>query len=85
MRELENLRARIDKIDGQIVSLLNQRAEIAKRLGKMKKLSGKEIFDASREKIVFDRIKLLNEGPLSEKSLEKIYQTIIRQCREIQK
>ena len=83
--ELEDLRARIDAIDGRIISLLNERAEIAKRLGKLKKMSGKEIRDADREKIVFDRIKSLNEGPLSEKSLEKIYQTIIRQCREIQK
>ena len=83
--ELDELRHQIDEIDAQLISLLNQRAELAVQIGKLKKSMGKNVLDVEREKFIFDRIKLLNQGPLSQNSLEEIFRTIISSCREIQK
>ncbi len=83
--ELNKLRRQIDEIDVQLISLLNQRAALAEQIGKLKKSLGKNVIDIEREKFIFERLKLLNQGPLSQNSLEEIFKTIISRCREIQK
>lgn len=83
--ELIELRNKIDDIDEQIILLLNKRARLAMQIGKVKKSMGKNFLDAEREKFIFERIKSLNQGPLSQNSLEKIFKSIICSCREIQR
>jgi chorismate mutase-like protein len=84
LRELENRRKKIDKIDQKLLSLLNQRVRIAQKIGKLKKGMGKKIHDPGREREVLERIKRKNRGPLKEQDLEKIFKTIISLCRKSQ-
>ena len=43
------LRTRIDAIDGQLVSLLNERAACALAVGRLKELAGLAIYQPARE------------------------------------
>jgi chorismate mutase / prephenate dehydratase len=75
---LDKLRTQIDQLDAQLVKLLNERVDVALKIGETKKAQGGEIYVPSREKAVFERIcKLNEEGPLPDKSARAIYREIM--------
>ena len=71
--DLPVLRAEIDRIDSELVRLLNQRAQVATRVGAWKLARGEAIFVPHREHQVFQRIASLTQGPLSDESLQAIW------------
>ena len=76
--ELDNLRAKIDHLDGELVRLLNERVRVALDIGAQKKRKQGEIYVPAREKAVFDRVNKLNQdGPLLQQSLEAVYREIM--------
>ncbi len=74
---LVNLRQKIDKLDKQIVNLLNKRADIALSVGNVKHESGRGKYCPDREQEVFKNIALVNKGPLSRGALDAIYREIM--------
>ncbi|MBN1676401.1 MAG: prephenate dehydratase [Kiritimatiellae bacterium] len=82
---LNDLRARIDRIDAQLVRLLNRRMRAAIAVGKLKHQSGAEIYVPSREKAVLDHVRKLNAGPLREASLAAVYREIMSACLGLEK
>jgi len=78
------LREDINVIDTQLVQLLNQRAEKALAIGKVKAELGERIYDPARENDIIDKIDALNHGPLSKGAIEEVYRAIITVCRELQ-
>ncbi|MCX7981623.1 MAG: prephenate dehydratase [Syntrophales bacterium] len=81
---LEQLRAKLFSLDEKIVSLLNERAEVARLIGESKRKMGKEIYDPAQEAKVYERLISLNRGPLSHESLKGIYKEIISAARSLQ-
>ncbi len=81
---LAGLRTRIDRIDRDLVGLMNQRAELARQIGHLKKSTGQETYDPAREEMVLDRVASSNEGPLSNDSLKAIYRELISGSRAIE-
>ena len=53
---LESLRDEIDKIDSQVVDLLNRRVNAAAEIGKIKASMGVDPYDPGREEEVFAKI-----------------------------
>jgi chorismate mutase len=83
--ELIELRAAIDNVDSQIVRLLNERVEIAVKMGVLKTKLKKPIRDENREAEVKRKLSLLTDGEsLSEYHIHTIYETIMHVCLEIQ-
>lgn len=82
---IDDLRKEIDALDSRIVELLNKRAEIAKKIGVIKRQNDLPIHDSSREKEVYSRILARNKGPLPDESLEAIYREIIAGSRNLEK
>lgn len=74
---LEELRARIDALDGQIVALLNQRAACAQGIGEIKRTTNAPIYVPEREKAVYDKLARLNEGPLGDAAIRSIYREVV--------
>lgn len=74
---LDGLRKQIDTLDEDIIRLLNERIEVVLSIGAEKKKAGSEIYVPSRERMVFDKIKKLNVGPLPEESAHAIYREIM--------
>jgi chorismate mutase/prephenate dehydratase len=81
---LTSLRKKIDKIDQDLVSLMNARAELARQIGHVKSTGGEATYDPSREEIVLDRVAKSNDGPLLDDSLKAIYRELISGSRAIE-
>ena len=78
-RALADQRAKIDALDARIVTLLNERAEVVREVGRIKKQSGAPVTDPKRVEDVLRRIASANRGPLPNEHLRRIYETIVRE------
>ncbi len=79
------LRKAIDRLDQQIVRLLNERTRRALEIGALKSRHGEEIFAPHRERAVLQRVTRLNKGPLTDEGLRAIYREIISGARAAEK
>src|SRR5262245_66528377 len=78
-RALADQRAKIDALDARIVALLNERAEVVREVGRIKKQSGAPATDPKRVEEVLRRIASANRGPLANEHVRRIYETIVRE------
>ena len=83
--EIADWRNKIDELDRRLVDLLNERAQAAHEIGKLKKKTDMPIYEPDRERIVFDHVSKLNPGPLSDRDLLRIFERIMDVMRNIQK
>jgi len=81
---LENLRDEIDRIDRELVGLINRRMVSSLKIGELKSADNREILDPAREKEVLRRIMEANSGPLPEETLRAIYREIFSGSRALQ-
>jgi len=83
--KLEDCRKVIDAIDAEILMLLNRRAHISRRIGRMKTYAGLPIVDQGREEIVMRRLLRDNPGEIGDRAVAGIYQQILEESRRIQR
>lgn len=74
---LQQLRDQIDKIDDQILDLLNVRAGVVLDVGKAKAGESREFYVPSRERAIFERLQARNSGPFPNESLCRVFREII--------
>jgi chorismate mutase/prephenate dehydratase len=83
--ELRRLRRRIDALDRRIVRLLNERAGLAREVGRAKDLDGRRaVRDAEREREVLLRVTMANEGPTPQADLIAIYRRLFAVARGLE-
>ena len=82
---LPEWRKEIDRIDAQVLELLNRRAELAQQIGHAKASTRSHYFTPEREHSVFKRLTTLNKGPLEANSVRAIYKEVISACRALEK
>src|SRR5947209_5110266 len=75
----------IDKIDGQLVELLNQRTHAVEHIGRAKEAAGLPVYEPKREDDVYRNILSHNHGPLDEGALRRIFERIIDEMRSLQR
>jgi chorismate mutase/prephenate dehydratase len=78
-------RKAIDKLDAQIVKLLNERTKHVLEIGDIKLKAGQEIYAPHREQAVFNRVCKLNQGPITCESLRAIYREIMSSALSLEK
>jgi len=80
------LRQRIDQIDGQLLTLLNQRAQTALEVGKVKQSldAASHVLKPEREAAVIRRLQALNAGPFTPQAIEAVWNQIISTCRGLE-
>jgi chorismate mutase / prephenate dehydratase len=78
-------RKAIDKLDAQIVKLLNERTRHVLQIGEIKIKGGEAIYVPHRERTVLQRICKLNEGPITSESLRAIYREIMSSALSLEK
>ena len=61
---LKSLRNQIDKLDLQLLKLINERAKLAGEIGQIKTDHGTEVFSPAREEEVYKNVLDANKGPL---------------------
>ncbi|MGB0370315.1 MAG: prephenate dehydratase [Opitutales bacterium] len=79
------LRQNIDKIDNEIIGLLNERVRLAGEVGKIKMREGGSIYVPSREQLIFDKLSKLNKGPLTDSAIRSIWREIISASISLEK
>jgi chorismate mutase/prephenate dehydratase len=85
---LKNLRSQIDKLDLQIVKLINERASLAHEIGKIKVDTGSEAFTPAREMEVLENVveaNHKNKGPLDDETIRAVFREVISGSRALEK
>ncbi len=83
--QLARIRRRIDRLDGRLLRLLNDRASLALEIGRIKDKQKWPIYDALREAFVLKHVKETNPGPLSAHAVKHIFQAVLCECRRRQR
>jgi chorismate mutase/prephenate dehydratase len=82
---LANLRGEIDRVDKELVTLLNRRAEIALQIGQVKQTQGLEIWSPAREDEVIARALAASRGPMPAETLRLIFRELMSSSRALQR
>ena len=73
------VRAKIEKIDAQILNLIEQRTALAKDVLEAKRAEGKPINDVEQNKVVLDRVaNLATERGLDGEEVKRIFEMLIK-------
>jgi chorismate mutase len=78
---LSAVRRCIDRLDVQLLRLINRRARLALVIGRIKDRKKWPVYDARREAFVLRHVVRANRGPLSARAVRKVFQTLLTQCR----
>jgi chorismate mutase / prephenate dehydratase len=82
---LRRLRRRIDALDRKIVALLNERAELGRKVGREKSANGRRaVRDAEREREVLLRVTMANTGPTPQADLRAVYRRLMAVSRALE-
>ena len=82
---LNGYRRRIDRLDKEIVQLLNERATCALELGRCKSEAGLETYQPRREVAVLEHARAENSGPLAAEAITRIFERIIDENRRLER
>jgi len=85
MLEVDHWRERIDAVDAQILSLLNERARYVLEIGRLKLAANLPIYMPERERWIYDNVERTNQGPLSNAAVRRLFERIIDESRRLEK
>jgi len=75
----------VDKLDREMVDLLNDRVKHASEIGRIKHAQGADYYDPTREAIVMAKIAALNNGPSTDATLRAVYREVISSSIALEK
>ena len=78
---IEELRFKINEIDEQMLLLFKSRMAVSKAIGEAKKEAGLPIYDASREQMVYDRLR----QSLNDEALWPYYEAFMKEVMHLSK
>jgi len=82
---IDQFRQEIDSLDSELLRMFNRRATLALQIGQIKKTKGLPVYDPSREKKIFDRMKGLNGGPLEDGAVVRLFERVIDESRRLER
>jgi chorismate mutase len=82
---IDDLRARIDVLDRQLVSLLSERASCALAIGRLKEVAGLPVYQPAREAEVLAHVQAENVGPLDNAAMVRLFERIIDEARRLER
>ena len=84
-QSMEMLRSHIDELDIELLKLLNERAKCVTEIGKIKHKEKKDVLVPQREREIFDRLRKVNKGPMTDAMVTYLFQQIIDVLKDLQK
>jgi len=84
-QRLKSLRQAIDQVDARLITLLNERAQLAIDVGRIKHRAGAAVFRPEREIEVLQRTAASNAGPLSHAQVTNVFREVISACRALER
>jgi chorismate mutase-like protein len=83
--KLAECRRNIDRIDIQVLALLNERARVAEIIGTVKRDQNMPVYEPKREDQVYRNVLDNNHGPLPADAVRRIFERVIDEMRTLQK
>ncbi len=83
--DIYDWRKKIDDMDEEIVRLISRRAEAAKAIGLLKRETQAPVYEPDREQAVFNHVRAVNPGPLSDGEMLHVYERLIDVMRTLQR
>jgi chorismate mutase/prephenate dehydratase len=84
-RDLPALREEIDRIDDDILALLNRRAGLVGHVASLKERMQVPFYVPSRERAIVDRLAEKNAGPFPTEAIRPVFQEIFSACLSLEK
>ena len=84
MVDLLELRAQIDEIDREIVSLYEKRMDVSKQVAEYKIETGKKVFDKAREEEKLTTLRSLTHNDFNCHGIEELFEQIMSMSRKLQ-
>ena len=81
---LKQLRDQIDEINVQLLHLLNQRTQLVEAVGVEKDKQGLKKYDPVREEQIIEKLKQINEGPMTDEMMVNIFKEIFKVSVKLQ-
>ena len=85
LEDLRVCRESIDRIDVEILALINRRTSVVERIGLIKQQFAMAIYEPKREEQVFLNITSNNKGPLPDDAVKRVFERIIDEMRTVQR
>jgi chorismate mutase-like protein len=85
LRMLDEYRGEIDKIDREILILLNARTMVVEKIGEVKRAMNMPVYEPRREEEVYQNVTSHNHGPLPADAVKRVFERIIDEMRTIQR
>jgi len=82
--DIDDWRRKIDKIDSDILKLLNERIMCVINIAAIKKQEGIPVYIAEREEKIIERLFKENNGPIEEANIRNIFSMIFTESRRVQ-
>lgn len=83
--KLAECRRNIDRIDLQVLALLNERARVVEIIGSVKREQTMPVYEPKREEQVYRNVLDNNHGPLPGDAVRRIFERVIDEMRNLQK
>ena len=81
---VRDIRERVDRVDRELVRILNERARLVQEVVSVKAEAGKPLFDPKREEEILRRVAEENEGPIYDSSMREIFELILHRIRDLE-
>ncbi len=82
---INDLREEIDRLDSELLRIFNERANLALKIGEIKKGLALPVYDPSREQKIFQRMKNDNPGPLDDQAIVRLFERVIDESRRLER
>ncbi len=82
---IDEKRIGINRIDAELLRLFNERAALALEIGHIKKNLDLPIYDPRREKLIFEKMRQENPGPLDNAAVVRLFERVIDESRSLER
>jgi len=83
--DIDEIRLKINQLDAELLRIFNERAALALEIGHIKKKLNLPIYDPKREKLIFERMKQHNPGPLDNDAVVRLFERVIDESRSLER
>ncbi len=83
--DIDEIRLKINQLDAELLRIFNERAALALEIGHIKKKLNLPIYDPKREKLIFERMKQQNPGPLDNDAVVRLFERVIDESRSLER
>jgi len=83
--DINDLRIEIDRLDRELLRIFNQRANLALKIGEIKKERQMAVYDPEREKRIFEAMTAANPGPLEDSAIIRLFERVIDESRRLER